>query len=559
MAAKKGGAVALQQDVTTDEEWEALLRRHGLLLVDVYSEWCGPCVGMLANLKKIKVELGGDLLLLATAKSDTIEALHRHRNHSEPVWMLISGGKLINLVFGADAPRIARLIAHELDNEVKIQRNEECPRTYMSWDQLTPEEEARLQRAEEKRMRALQEEAERQARALQQQRADNYAKLAAKLNRYTLVLLLPHAVPAEDAAEAEGGILVTLRDAWTAHGLDERRRLSLTVTADMADEVFFECKLPQHEELLKALATGPCLAILLHKEPTEIEVFPEADEGEAEPEDGGEGGAAADAVPAEPAEDAAPSDDPNAPGTPPKLQPVAQRVLVEPEMGEIEALAAQSLYGFYPAQGPSQCPLPQQQQQQQQPEEQQQQDDGQAAQWSRFQPAADSPAACVLMASSAGPALPGLWTPLTPVTKAAAMQTLFPDDTLQLTKPPPPPSLLPPSLVFVFAATRGKDVLAAAGQHNGAVTGCGFFTEQRELLAADEAALEALGRERKDSDVLAVALALEASAAAEALTAMQPLYASASAEDGVLDCDAYFPGPLPAEGDADDASASGLP
>lgn len=120
MAAKKGGAVALQQDVVTDEEWEALLRRHGLLLVDVYSEWCGPCVGMLANLKKIKVELGGDLLVLATAKSDSIEALRRHRNHSEPVWMLISGGKLINLIFGADAPRIARLIAHELDNEVKV-------------------------------------------------------------------------------------------------------------------------------------------------------------------------------------------------------------------------------------------------------------------------------------------------------------------------------------------------------------------------------------------------------------------------------------------------------
>ncbi|KAE8736947.1 hypothetical protein FOCC_FOCC017594, partial [Frankliniella occidentalis] len=120
MAAKKGGAVALQQDVVTDEEWEVLLRRPGLLLVDVYSEWCGPCVGMLANLKKIKVELGGDLLVLATAKSDTIEALLRHRNHSEPVWMLISGGRLINLIFGADAPRIARLIATELDNEVKV-------------------------------------------------------------------------------------------------------------------------------------------------------------------------------------------------------------------------------------------------------------------------------------------------------------------------------------------------------------------------------------------------------------------------------------------------------
>lgn len=77
-------------------------------------------------------------------------------------------------------------------------------------------------------------------------------------------------------------------------------------------------------------------------------------------------------------------------------------------------------------------------------------------------------------------------------------------------------------------------------------------------MAADEVELEALGREKKDSDVIAVALAVEAAAAAEALTGMQPLYASATPEDGALDCDAYFPGPMPAEGDADDASASGL-
>jgi len=55
MAGKKGGAAPLQIDVANDEDWETLLARDGLLVIDAYADWCGPCSGMAGNLKKIKV------------------------------------------------------------------------------------------------------------------------------------------------------------------------------------------------------------------------------------------------------------------------------------------------------------------------------------------------------------------------------------------------------------------------------------------------------------------------------------------------------------------------
>lgn len=37
-------------------------------VLEVYTGWCGPCVAMLSSLKKIKLEKGGDDLLLSIVR-----------------------------------------------------------------------------------------------------------------------------------------------------------------------------------------------------------------------------------------------------------------------------------------------------------------------------------------------------------------------------------------------------------------------------------------------------------------------------------------------------------
>jgi len=132
----------LQVEVTTEEEWQELLTHPGLVVVDVYSDWSGPCSAMTSTLRKIKFEVGH--VDYAIARNDDIADLERFRGRSEPAWMFLEDGKMVNLMFGAHCPRLRRLLVSEID---RVQQGE-APKWQLQVSERAPEEQERWEEQE---------------------------------------------------------------------------------------------------------------------------------------------------------------------------------------------------------------------------------------------------------------------------------------------------------------------------------------------------------------------------------------------------------------------------
>lgn len=154
-------------------------------MVDVYSDWCGPCAAMQANLKKIKLEVGGDMLQLAMVRlwcsfyllrliffvsgqirwyygAETVQKQKRTNlvvsfgKNNHQIWKLVKlqvvyisqKGKMVNLMFGADAPKLGRLILEELKKEQAQKDGQATNRVPLEVTELAEEEQVRHDAAE---------------------------------------------------------------------------------------------------------------------------------------------------------------------------------------------------------------------------------------------------------------------------------------------------------------------------------------------------------------------------------------------------------------------------
>lgn len=133
----------LQVEIESEDDWKQLLEKKGLILIDVFSSWCGPCIAMVSMLRSVKMEVG-DAINYAIVKNDYISDLERFRERSEPVWMFLENGQMVNLMFGANCPQLRKLIMAEIK---RVQYKEE-PEMQQPVSTRTAEEEVAWQEKE---------------------------------------------------------------------------------------------------------------------------------------------------------------------------------------------------------------------------------------------------------------------------------------------------------------------------------------------------------------------------------------------------------------------------
>nr|XP_054754217.1 thioredoxin domain-containing protein 3 homolog isoform X6 [Lytechinus pictus] len=239
MPAKKE-QIALQKEILNQEMWDELLSLEGLTVIDVYQKWCGPCAAVLSIFKRLRNEIGDDLLRFAVAEADGIESLEKYRGKCEPSFLMYGSGHLVNVIRGANAPALFKNVERELKQEHKVL--EEGAERVVIKDPLLAAFEAEEQQAA-------------QAEELEKKRLEEEARKPVP-KEVTIVLIKPDAVA--------NGHVDDIISKIEEHGFEILATEDKTLTEDEAREFYKQHEEEEHyEELVTFMASGPSKILVL--------------------------------------------------------------------------------------------------------------------------------------------------------------------------------------------------------------------------------------------------------------------------------------------------------
>jgi len=260
----------LQVDIRTQDDWESLMSKPGLCVVDVYAAWCGPCKAVLNTFKKIKNENGDDLLNFATAESDSIDFLADYRGRSQPTFLFYGDGELVNAIHGCNGPLLIKSILSLHKQEHQILEGTLERKIFI-------DKEVNRSEGDEKQDHCKDEEAteedEEIARTMSMRKISksrlNSAKVAVS-KEVAIAIIKPDAVKAGLADE----IMQEICNA----GMEILQKEERVLTKEEATEFYKQHEGTDHfESLIEFMSSGPCMTLVISKAGEDLgsDVIPE--------------------------------------------------------------------------------------------------------------------------------------------------------------------------------------------------------------------------------------------------------------------------------------------
>jgi len=229
----------LQEALTNQEEFDIALGGNNVYVIDAYTRWSGPCSAITSLLRRLRNEVGDDILKFATADVDAIETLENYRGKCEPNFLIYGSGYLIGAVRGCNAPLLTTTVHATVKHEKAVQE-EGIERIVISenFEGTEPEIVSDEEDADEE---------------------DDEMVIEQQCKKQVTVAVLKPDVVANDQVDE---ILTKI----AAADIDIVDQMELLLTEDetrvfyqeLVDEEYFE-------ELINYMTSGPCRVIVLTK------------------------------------------------------------------------------------------------------------------------------------------------------------------------------------------------------------------------------------------------------------------------------------------------------
>ena len=224
----------------SDEEWDNFIANTpGLLVIDLYAEWCGTCKATYGIFKRLKHEKPTDIQL-AAAETESISYLKAYRGRCQPTFHLYASQVMVAVVHGPRGAHLEEKILELIENEKKIASGEGI----------------RIEVVDSEIFKLKQSESQLDTTETAKKRENQGLGLEPEEQEVTVAVIKPDVVRAGKVEE--------IMEEISGKGIEVLARQELVLSEEFVQKLYVHLRdQPQFSDLVSFMTGGPsvCLAL----------------------------------------------------------------------------------------------------------------------------------------------------------------------------------------------------------------------------------------------------------------------------------------------------------